>query len=96
MVDLKCKRADCTHNTNCNCTINNLKINKDTDCTCYKQDNSKPISHTDEIPQPLTRNNTEVECDAQCIFNSESHCKANGITVCTECGNVCCSSYMPK
>ena len=96
MVDLKCKRADCRYNENCNCTAKDIKVDKNTDCHTYTQDNSKPISHNDIIDQALVRSNVNVKCDAQCIFNQESSCKANGITVCTECGNVSCSTYMPK
>ena len=96
MVDLKCKRADCKYNCNCNCTAKDIKVNRETDCTTYKQDNSKSISHNDAINQSLVRNNVEVKCDANCIFNQECNCRPNGITVCTECGNICCSSYLPK
>lgn len=95
MFDLKCKRVGCVYNEDCNCTAKNVKVGKMTECETYKP-SGKVEKVEDKIPQPPTRKNIKVACDACCLFNKECCCTANGISVMTNnCQPECCT-FMPK
>lgn len=101
MFDLKCKRKGCTYNKNCNCTAKSINVKEDTGCDTYFPSNEKEIGeveNTEKVSQPPIRKNIEVLCGADCLFNHNKHCSANGITVQT-CDNVACPNcctYQPK
>ena len=97
MYDLKCKRKGCQFNKDCNCTSKTIEVAADTGCKTYTP--ADEISHQDEkIGQPPIRKNIEAHCDADCLFNKEHHCSANGITVqtCDDVTKPNCCTYQPK
>ena len=98
MYDLKCKRQDCQHNKNCNCVIKYVEIKEDTSCDSFEKSNEAEVGEIEKIDQPAIRKNITVECQADCIFNKNSICEANGITVQTENNEFCpnCCTFMPK
>lgn len=101
MFDLKCKRVDCNYNKNCNCTVKHLDINNDTSCDSYHKSDEKAnlkIEDIEKIDQPAVRKNIEVDCYAKCLFNNNSICEANGITVQTCENKYCpnCCTFMPR
>ena len=95
MFDLKCKRESCVYNSNCNCTAKNIDVDKNTECKTYEACNQEK-KEQDKIPHTALRNQTSVKCHAECLFNSECSCIANGITVKTSSSTPCCCTYMPK
>lgn len=98
MYDLKCKRKGCVHNKNCNCTANIVEVKSDTGCKTFAPSNEAEIGEVEKVGQPAIRKDIEVACHADCIFNSNSVCTANGITVQT-CDNITepnCCTYQPK
>ncbi|MBR2909900.1 MAG: DUF1540 domain-containing protein [Clostridia bacterium] len=95
MFDLKCKRQGCKFNQNCNCTAHNVKVDNTTKCETY-EDSKNPQMQQDKIPQPPTRKNICVSCDAKCLFNQDHTCKANGITVITNDFAPECCTFLPK
>ena len=80
MFDLKCKRKSCEFNKNCNCTSKEVKVCHDTSCSTFKPTH-KTEPEEEKISQPPIRKNIKVDCKADCIFNKNNHCSANGITV---------------
>jgi hypothetical protein len=52
----------------------------------------------EKVDQPPIRKDIEVGCNADCLFNHEHHCGANGITVQTCDNTACpnCCTYLPK
>lgn len=93
MFDLKCKRQGCEYNKNCNCTAKHVEVSHSTICKTYEP--SEKIAEQEErIGQPPIRKDIKVDCSAECIFNTQGHCLANGITVQT-CNNqsspICCT-----
>lgn len=99
MYDLKCKRMDCEYNKNCNCTVDDLKIASDTSCNSYQKSNEAEVGEVERvIEQPAIRKDTDVACKADCLFNKDYSCEANGITVQTCDNKYCpnCCTYMPK
>lgn len=95
MYDLKCKRENCIYNCNCNCTAKDIDVSKSTECKTYEPADHKK-QEVDKIPVTPTRNQTCVSCKADCLFNSDCKCVANGITVKTSDSCPCCQTYMPK
>lgn len=104
MYDLKCKRVGCVYNKNCNCTANEVEVKKDTTCKTYEPSNEAEVGEVEKVGQPPIRKDIDVLCKADCIFNTNYVCMANGITVqtqkksggerCNSCP-ICCT-YQPE
>ncbi len=98
MYELKCKRQSCSYNKNCNCTAKRVEIKADTACKTFQPSNEAEVGEVEKVGQPPIRKNIEVGCHADCIFNTDEICTANGITVQT-CNNpscpICCT-FMPR
>ena len=98
MYDLKCKRKGCTYNKNCNCTAKIVEVEKNTGCKTYKPSGDIDENQISKVSQPPIRKNIQVDCKADCLFNNDNECIANGITVQTcddiSCPNCC--TYQPK
>ena len=98
MFDIKCKRYGCQFNKNCNCTSKTIEVDKKTECKTYEP-SDKPDTYTDnKIGQPPIRNDISVACHANCLFNKDEICTANGIRVQTCDNKSCpnCCTYMPE
>ena len=98
MYDLKCKRKGCTYNKNCNCTAKSVEVKDNTGCKTYEPSENIDRNQVSKITQPPIRKNIKVACSAECLFNNDNICIANGITVQT-CDNVSepnCCTYQPK
>lgn len=98
MVDLKCKKIDCIHNSNCNCYARYINVDKQTYCESFRHSHreKQTAEVSDEIVQPIVRPSVEVECKANCVFNSDGTCKANGITIYCDNNDPECSTFLPK
>ena len=98
MYDLKCKRKGCSFNKNCNCTANVVEVKKDTSCKTFTPSDNIHINKDEKVGQPAIRKDIEVDCTADCIFNHNSICNANGITVqtCDDITHPNCCTYQPK
>ncbi len=98
MFDIKCKRMLCKFNKDCNCTANDLEVTKDTECKTYHPSEETKENQESKIGQPPFRKNIIVSCKANCLFNQNQLCLANGINVQTcsdpNCPN--CTTYKPK
>lgn len=98
MFDIKCKRQGCVYNKNCNCTAKTIEVTKNTECKTYEPSNEAEVGEVEKIGQPPIRKDTEVGCKANCLFNQNQVCSANGITVQTCDNTACpnCCTYEPK
>ena len=74
-------------------TCPTAKVN--TDCTTYK-DCGYDKKEKDKIKQKATRLNICVDCKADCLFNEQHYCKANGISIMTNNNRPECSTFLPK
>ncbi len=97
MFDLKCKRKGCLYNKNNNCTAKEVEVMKDTGCKTYVPSHEE-VNEIGRVDQPPVRKNIKVDCKADCIFNSDKVCTANGITVQTCDNTACpnCCTFQPK
>ena len=89
-MDLRCRKTNCKFNQNLTCTARDVKISDKTVCMDYKyekgkgdDDFSKMIftKETPKIADYKHLKDTCLKCDAKCLFNRDTRCIANGITV---------------
>ncbi len=88
MKDLKCGMTACKHNKGYCCCAKKVDVDKYADCLTYspeKKSASMFEAGSDFVPANYTVD-TAVACSANCIFNRDNVCKANGITVMSEDG----------
>lgn len=84
MRDLKCGKIDCKYNKGYSCCSKQIAVDNHTDCVTYSMDETKKRSLFEagnEFVQARFDVDTKVSCSAPCIFNKDSKCTANGITV---------------
>ena len=81
MFDIKCKKVSCEFNKNCNCNTKEINISKVTECKTFKQGALEKVSTESKIGQPPIRKDILVLCKANCLFNKNNQCIANGISV---------------
>jgi hypothetical protein len=98
MFDIKCKRTECEFNKNCNCNAKDLEIAKNTLCKTFSPSQNSSKNEESKIGQPAIRKNIIVSCKANCLFNQEQMCLANGIFVRTLENESCpnCCTYKSK
>ena len=84
MKDLKCGLKNCKYNKGYCCCAKEISVDRHTDCVTYTDDPTKRKSlfeaGTDFIPANYDVD-TKITCSAQCLFNKNNVCIANGITV---------------
>jgi hypothetical protein len=91
-MDLKCKKMNCINNNGCACMQKKIHIDRKCECADYKesdnldktqrQDISKTMFETAPEIHPFRHNrDMNIECSAECLFNSDGVCKSNGISV---------------
>ena len=98
MFNVKCKRSNCIHNKNLNCTAKEIYVKKDTECNTFKPSNEAEVGEIEKVGQPPIRKDIKVDCNAKCIFNTSNICIANGITVQTSKKENCptCQTFLQK
>lgn len=84
MKDLKCGLKECVHNKGYCCCSKNIEVNCYTDCLTFTPDESKRATNFEAASDFVPANysiDTFVSCNAKCVFNKDSRCISNGITV---------------
>lgn len=97
MKDLKCGLTACKHNKGYCCSARSIDVDKHADCLTYTP--VEKTRSTFEAAGDFVKANynvdTQVGCTANCIFNKDNVCKANGITVMSEDGKPAgCLTYI--
>lgn len=100
MKDLKCGLKNCKFNQGYCCCARAIDVKHDTGCATYTFDATKAKSMF-EAGSDFTKANyavdTSVACTAECIFQKNRKCIANGITVMNENGTEAkCLSFIKK
>ncbi|MCL2847908.1 MAG: DUF1540 domain-containing protein [Firmicutes bacterium] len=85
MKDLKCGKTECCYNKAYECCAKEIEVTDCAGCKTYKEDDRKSNHHLFEAGEDFAKRSfdidTAVYCKADCIFNKDNICKANGITV---------------
>lgn len=98
MHDLKCGQKNCVHNKGYCCCANAIAVDDEANCASYCKCSDDLTEAACDYPQPKNNVDTEVSCNADCVFNRSTKCIANGITVST-CEDGCaaeCLTFVKK
>ena len=96
MKDLKCGKKSCKHNKGYCCCARKIEVDKSTDCLTYDPTEKKPSmfeAGADFVKADYSVD-TAVDCNADCIFQKEHKCIANGITVMGDNTNANCLTFI--
>ena len=91
-MDLKCKKLNCKYNDKCACMSKTIRIARNCECATFKaelkqekdqhQDISRDMFEVAPEIHPFRHNkDIFIECGADCLFNRDGKCGANGISV---------------
>ena len=98
MKDIKCGLKDCRFNKGYCCCAKSIDVSTRTDCLTYSPDEKKRNSLFEAAADFIPANYsvaTAVTCTAKWIFNKDTRCVSNGITVMGEGnGEVVCLTYI--
>ena len=106
-MDLKCKKLNCKFNDRCACISNGITVARNCECATFeksdkivkeqRQDISKDMFEVAPDIHPFRHNrNMSIECGAECLFNKDGLCKANGISVMNgKNSGVCITNIVP-
>ena len=82
MKDLKCGLTQCKYNKGYSCCAKCIDVDKHADCLSYTPEHNKNnFEAAGDFKKVNYSVDTIVSCTADCIFNKENTCRANGITV---------------
>lgn len=105
-MDLRCRKTNCEFNKNLTCTAQKINISSELICKSYKKGDDKELK--DFSSKIFTDNPPKIEnyrhikdsnlvCNANCLFNRDGKCISNGITVNSSLSNKPeCITYMIK
>src|SRR5574344_9933 len=104
-MDLRCNKTNCKHNCKYSCNASEVHIAKNTDCRTYEKDAEKNIDKLQDVSRDMFEIAPEVteykhndkmcvDCHANCLFNKEGKCNANGITVLEDKENGVCGTFI--
>ena len=106
-MDLKCKKMNCKYNNSCACMSKGIKIERNCECGTFEkstklsdkqhQDISRDMFEVAPEIHPFRHNRSmSIECSADCLFNKDGICKANGISVMNgKMSGVCITNIEP-
>ena len=102
-MDIRCRKTDCVYNELLTCRADKIEIKDELECACYKKDSEKEIDISKQIfegePEIAPyRHNKDLclKCKADCLFNNNHNCIANGITVNDVNDCALCITFMKK
>lgn len=104
-MDLRCNKTDCKFNDKFACRAKDICVSKATECKTYEPSKNKKnipkLSQTmfesaPEIAPFRAKADVGVDCKAQCLFNKNGKCIANGITILDGKTDGVCGTFIEK
>ena len=89
-MDLRCRKTNCKYNKDLTCLAPGITIEEKLTCLDYEAEKGKGIKDfsklifTENPPKVADYRHLKdicLKCSAKCIFNKDTRCIANGITV---------------
>jgi len=100
MKDLKCALAECEFNQAYCCCAKTIDVSGSAGCKTFAANANKRKNLFEAGEDFVKRNydvDTAVHCTADCIFNKEEVCNANGITVLGDLTqDAVCATFMQR
>ena len=96
MKDLKCGKKSCKFNKGYCCCARKIEVAKSTDCLTFTptEKNKSMFEAGSDFVKADYSVDTAVGCNANCIFQKENRCVANGITVMGENNAANCLTFI--
>lgn len=105
-MDIRCRKTTCKFNISNKCIAKEIIVDKNVLCSTYKTDqknfeNKKDdkskfmFKKTPKIAPFRDRKDIKILCKANCLFNCEGVCKANGITI-NDFNKAICMGYLER
>ena len=101
-MDIRCRKTSCRFNDRQTCQAKEILVGEDVDCETFergdeeKEDISKSIFRdTPDFARQRDVKTMKIGCKADCIFNEDGLCTANGITV-NSLKEPYCMTYLKK
>lgn len=104
-MDLRCNKTNCKFNDRYSCKAKEIHVSEKTSCRTYEKEPNKVcpeklskimFEQSPEIAPFRAKENVNVECHADCLFNKKGLCKANGITVLDGKKDGICGTFIEK
>ena len=106
-MDLKCKKLECKYNDRYSCMKECIRVARNAECDSFevaedlgegqKQDVSRDMFETAPDIHPYRhKRDIDIECAADCLFNYDKKCRANGISVCNLKSCALCTTFIKK
>lgn len=106
-MDLKCRKLTCKHNKEYSCTKKGILVTQSCLCQDFEKATDLPPEQKQDVSKDMFkkvpkihpyRHNKDmcIQCKAPCIFNNDTICKANGITVLDWKNSPLCGTFMKK
>jgi hypothetical protein len=106
IMEIRCKKMDCTFNNGCSCRADEVCIFRRGGCGTYKGNPAKRellrgnpdiFELADELVPSRTKDVPLVCRAGVCLFNRGGYCRANGITVIdNETRSADCATFIEK
>lgn len=106
-MDIRCRKTTCKYNKKHTCFAKEIHVTDGVICSTYNKDNQiKEDNKAEDISKTMMqkppkesphrdRKTIKLSCSANCLFNKDSKCNANGITV-NDLGEPYCMGYLKK
>ncbi len=106
-MDLKCKKTVCAYNKNFACLKDSIRIAKNCECASFVKsknideknicDASKHMFESAPEVHPYRHSrDLEIRCNADCLFNLQHNCNANGICVDAIKNEPVCNTFLKR
>ena len=89
-MDIRCRKTNCKYNKDLTCLAKKLSISEKLVCLEYKNEKDKGIKDFSQLiftstpPKVADYRHLKdicLSCKAKCLFNNNTRCMSNGITV---------------
>lgn len=101
-MDIRCRKTSCIYNKGQTCQAKEILVNRRIICSTFEQgqESGEDLSKSIFEETPVFAKQRDVKtmnifCKADCIFNENGKCSANGITV-NSLIDPYCITYMKK
>jgi len=88
-MDIRCRKTTCLYNDRYTCKARDILMKKNCECEKFEK-SDKPVSDktkwmfTANPPKYAPQRDSKtlhIKCRANCLFNKNGYCEANGITL---------------
>ncbi len=101
-MDIRCRKTGCEFNDRYTCKARKIDVSKACVCRAFVKGNKevdkskKMFSNTPRYAPQRDSKTIKIECQANCLFNDNGVCEANGITLNDLKNHPYCITFLKK